>query len=194
MTRLPPALLVLVMALGACREEVPAGIQFGFGSDMRNPVYVTDARVDTLILPNAQPVLIRGGVDSYPRSYGGNWVEVSEFPEEFVLTLDWTEIASGRAYHSEVPLRREDLAVSRGFEFAILDMLMLPGGEIVIGSDPSPKDGTQITRDIAKACGKRVPERDRDFSREANMIGGMKETLETLKDPLIKAPCGGEKG
>lgn len=187
------ALIALAALLTACREDLPERLTYGFGADSRNPVYLLEGHINGASLPYGALSLVWGGLDGYPRSDRVSYVNFTSLPEAFPIELLWIEVTSGRAYFAQTTIHSKDLALSAGGGSGPLDILILPGGRLVIGSDPLPEDGKLVLRDIAKTCGTRQPQQDRDIAKEADAIGGMKEMLERLKDPLIEAPCGGEK-
>ncbi|MBK4216916.1 hypothetical protein JJJ17_13340 [Paracoccus caeni] len=179
------------LSVAACRAEPIDRLTFGFGTDMRAPVLVVDFRINDLEPAYPLPKLSRGGADSAPRTTGGMSVETGPLPEQFEVRALWIEVASGRAYEAKAEIRRDDMAshVRTGH----LDILMLPGGELLVGSDPVPTSREVITRDIARSCGTRRPDQDRDLLREPEKTARLPDMLTRFDDRLIAEPCEKEQ-
>ena len=182
--------LLVAMALGGCRANEIRSLSFGIGTMTDSPVYITE-----LLLDNREfiytPSVESSGVGSFPRTPGGTFFHSIVLPDSFTIKVTWLEIMSERAYEAQATVNASDLAVESGI--GRLEVLFLPGGRMVIGSDPVPRSGKIVTRDIAEACGKRRPDLDRDIKGEVDSIAKLKEALQFATNPIDEPPCGEEK-
>lgn len=180
--------LLVTITLGGCRANEINSLASGIGAISDNPVYVTE-----LLLNDEDFVLVPtvsyGSADSFPRTRSTTFLSPVSLPESFMIKAIWLEIISGRAYEAQTTVSASDLAVESGIGDLVI--LFLPGGQMVIGSDPTPRSGKIITRDIAKACGTRRPDLDRDIKGEVDSIAGVKEALKFATNPIDAPPCKG---
>lgn len=179
-------LMLVAMALGGCRANDIESLASGTGAHSDNPVYVTELLLDgeSFVLV---PRVSAGGADSFPRASATTLIPIA-LPERFTITATWLEIISGRAYEAQATVSASEIVVESGIGY--LAVLFLPGGRMVIGSDPIPRSRKTVTRDIAEACGKRRLDLDRDIRPEVSAIPNLKEALEFVKDPINAVPCG----
>ena len=180
--------LLVTAAVSGCRANEIESLSFGIGTMSDSPVYVTELLLDNREFI-AMPTVAHGGVGSFPRTPGGTFFNSIVLPDSFTIKVMWLEIMSGRAYEAEATVNASDLAVESGN--GEISVLLLPGGWLVIGSDPVPRSTKIVTRDISKICGSRRKDLDRDIKGEVNSIGKLKEALKFATDPIDAPPCEG---
>lgn len=180
------AFVIGTASLSACRSSGINSLSTGIGAMQQNPVYVLKLTADeNPIFP--VPAVIFSGVGSFPRVQSVSLTMPELIGDNVLVSAIWLEIMTGRAYEAEAMIDTSDLAVSAGG--ADLAVLLLPGGWLVVGSDPVPRSKEIITRDIAKVCGERRPDLDRNIRSEVNAIAALKEALAFAADPIDAPPC-----
>lgn len=187
------ALIAALIALPGCGGSASISFDFGIGASNRSPVLVTVMEVDGTKAYPAAAVRF-SGAEGYPRQQGATSFG-GPSGESFIVRAEWTEILTGRSYLGEAQVQTGDLAVENGV--ADLVVLLLAGGQMIVGSDPVPKTTKVETRDIAEICAARQPSKDRVLARKVGngfeaapdapaLVG---RALEFVKDPLIVQPC-----
>ena len=178
--------LLVTAAVSGCRANDIDSLSSGIGAISDNPVYVTELLLDGdgfVLVPKVS----YGGADSFPRTRHTTSLSPVSLPDSFTIKGVWLEIISGRAYEAQATVNASDIAVEYGSGYLVI--LFLPGGRMVIGSDPVPRSGKIVTRDIAEACGKRRPDLDRDMKTEVDAIAGVKEAYQFATNPITAPPC-----
>ncbi|WP_179379254.1 hypothetical protein [Jannaschia marina] len=182
------AIAAMVSVGDGCEGTPNLGdIQLGVGTPTNGPVYLLELVADDARYP-LTPNVQQGGVDAFPRMSRPVWVQRKTQDAQFEVRAVWIEILSGRAYEARITVDATELAVDQ--LGADVVALLMPGGRMVIGSDPVPKSREVVTRDIAETCGTRRPDLDRDITGEVNAIANLREALAFATDPIEVPPCG----
>ncbi len=188
---------VAFLLLAACRDEPEIdAISFGVGTQIGAPMVVLDARVAGAPVYPAAKMAFDGSAFSFPR-YGGLALLNVSVSEPFSVSAEWIEVATGLGYEGEALLEPGDLA--RGSASAIMALILLPGGELVIGSDPLPTSTRVETRDLVTLCGVRRPDLDRNLMDPSDSTLNDFPVLEvvlkevTVTDAAMRPPCGGQE-
>ncbi|MBM2578102.1 hypothetical protein JQC91_17480 [Jannaschia sp. Os4] len=188
--RLMMALLVALATGCAPDGEREVRLDLAAGTRLDGPAYVTRLEAGPFTYPLV-PSVARGGIGSFPRDgMGGVMQPIRRVPERFDVTVEWIELATGRAYAATIPVESADLAIGpEPLLHADLSVMLHPGGRVVIGSDPVPETTQVILRDIAEGCARRRPDLDRDLSDQVDAIPRLGRALEGAT--AVAAPCGG---
>ena len=177
--------LLVATAVSGCRADQTISLSSGVSALSQNPVYVTELLLDdkgfVLI-----PTVSHGGADSFPRTSATTGLSIA-LPDKFTVKATWVEIISGRAYEAQAVVNFVDLAIESGMTNIVV--VLMPGGRMIIGSDPVPRSGKIMTRDIADVCGTRRPDLDRDMKTEIDAIAGVKEAYQFATNPITAPPC-----
>jgi len=194
MTTFKGPMIAAVLLLGGACDEVqgPHDLNLGLATLTNSPVYVLDYTAAGLSYP-LLPALPPGDADRYPRVSEKVLVTRSASDEDIEVNVAWLEVLTQRAYAVRTTVREEDLDRRNvGLE---LSVLLLPGGEFKVISDPLPVIGAkeQIIRDIVQGCARRRPDLDRDIRGEIDAIPMLRERISFAKVPIDAPPCGGQE-
>lgn len=169
--------------------RAPDSLSFGVGNRIGAPIAVI--RQDIGGRPVSTPtVYYTGGADSTPRHGAGI---VAPVPQGASIQIEatWIEVHTGQAFSASAEVAKSDLAVAAGSYDLVL--VYLPGGWLVVGSDPGLVGGTYQTRDLARICGTRQPDQDRDLVAEGQAaldeFAGLEFALGRGHDPVTAESC-----
>lgn len=192
MLRLRAAIIAAtVVFAGGCDERPRSDtLDFGLGSVTNNPVYVLEYSAEGLHYP-LLPTFAPSGADGYPRSGNKIWLRRQSPSDLIEVNVAWLEVLTQRAYAFTTTIREEDITL-RGTDLEI-SVLLLPGGEFKIISDPLPIVGAkqQRIRDLVRGCAQRRPDLDRDITGEVDAIPTLRDRIAFATNPIDAPPCGG---
>ena len=177
--------MALVLGLAACKEDRIRTMSLGLGGYAEAPVLVIAFEAGGIRDPLLPEVVDSGG-DTFPRSFRSKSLEPPT-GDPFLVRTTWIDIATGQAWEAEVKVDQDALTVEDGI--AWVTAIFGPGARLVIGSDPTPVSTTVQTIDVARTCGTRRPDLDRDLGSEVDAIPFLREALASAKPEIASTTC-----
>lgn len=125
----------------------------------------------------------RGGAGGYLVGYRKGW------GSRISLEATWIELSSGMAWRATADVSSNDMERGGSGEINV-SPIFAPGGLMIISSDPIPLSADDMrTKDLARICGKRVPELDQDYSNDRRQLAGLWEAFERLNKSPYQSEC-----
>lgn len=178
--------LMAVLFLPGCFDR-SVYLSYGATNKLGAPVLILEQQAGPFFV--GIPVLEQSGsADSSPRRPGSINGTVT-LPDPVPIRAVWVEVLTGRAYEAQTEVSRQDIHVRDGQ--SPLVVVLLPGGAMVVGSDPGPLSDGPERRDLARVCGTRRPDLDRDVSTSAAIeeLTGYPKSSFRLDRSLALPPC-----
>ncbi|QDC09483.1 hypothetical protein FHY55_09590 [Oceanicola sp. D3] len=162
LTRAAAALAVALLA-GCLGGAAPSEIELTRGTYRATPAYFTEVSLDGgqyLPLPSA----MAGHADEMePRTQNSMYLGWRGGSGKVPVRVSWVELLSGRAWVAETAVDMGALERSASGA-ARIGVIVGPNGLLLVASDPLPTEGGP--RNLARTCGKRAPDNDRDLRAE----------------------------
>lgn len=145
---------------------MPEKLVFSATSFSSTPVMAISVRVNGMDALIASPESLYGRAEQEMPRLGGiaTWDYLRGSSESRVLaTAQWIKVLTNRAYQAVAEFDLSDLT-SWSDNAVLLSVIFGPNGQMIVGSDPAPTSETdQPKRDVADACGLRLPSAHFDF-------------------------------
>lgn len=179
------ALIGLLGLTAACRADDIQRMSLGLGGYSEAPVYFTAFQIGGIGHPLLPQIVAHGG-DNFPRAFNAASLGAPQ-GDLIPVSAVWIDVATGQAWEADLTVDRTALTVEMGS--AEVTAIFGPGAQLVIGSDPTPVDTNVVTIDVARICGTRRPDLDRDLSGSADGIPFLREALASANRDTATTPC-----
>ncbi|MGU3575627.1 hypothetical protein ACLBWZ_08840 [Brucellaceae bacterium C25G] len=167
-------------------------MNIGFASNGGYPVVVREFILNSTQSGLFKELVVDGGGDKPPRTSGSGNYMVSYrkgWGDDISIDITWVELSSGEAWRAETSLSVKDMERSASGAVQLLPILA-PGGLLIISSDPIPGTARdQTVSDLARICGTRVPELDKNYTSNPRALPGLWEASQTVSSAPFRSEC-----
>lgn len=155
------------------------------------PVVVKTFEINAVRSSLFSDLVVEGKAETTPRGSAGGYLigYRKGWSNRISLEASWIELSSGMAWRAKADVSSKDMERSGSGAINIAP-IFAPGGLMIISSDPTPQSADDVrTKDLARVCGERVPELDRDYSNDKRQLAGLWEAFEQLDKSPYESEC-----